>query len=60
MDKFDIYLREGPFSSDMEIVNLHPYKRTHWLCYINENYFDSYGCITPKKSSRFILKRNGN
>ena len=54
-----IYLRDGPFSSDIGIVNLHPTKGTHWVCYINENYFDSYGCICPKKLSKFIIKRNG-
>ena len=54
-----IYLRDGPFSSDIGIVNLHPSKGTHWVCYINENYFDSYGCAPPKKLSKFIIKRNG-
>ena len=54
-----IYLRDGPFKSDMGIVNLHPSKGTHWVCYINENYFDSYGCSPPKKLSKFIIKRNG-
>ena len=54
-----IYLRDGPFSSDIGIVNLHPTKRTHWVCYIKENYFDSYGCVCPKKLSKFIIKRNG-
>ena len=53
-----IYLRDGPFSSDIGIVNLHPSKGTHWVCYINENYFDSYGCVCPKKLSKFIIKRN--
>ena len=38
-----IYLRDGPFNSDSGIVNLHPSKGTHWVCYLNENYFDSYG-----------------
>ena len=54
-----IYLRDGPFSSDIGIVNLHPSKGTYWVCYINENYFDSYGCVPPKKLSKFIIKRNG-
>ena len=54
-----IYLRDGPFESDIGIVNLHPSKGTHWVCYINENYFDSYGCFPPKKISKFIIKRNG-
>ena len=54
-----IYLRDGPFKSDIGIVNLHPSKGTHWICYINENYFDSYGCVPPKKLSKFIIKRYG-
>ena len=43
-----IYLRDGPFQSDIGNNNLHPSKGTHWTCYINENYFDSYGCVCPK------------
>ena len=54
-----IYLRDGPFSTDTGIVNLHPSKGTHWVCYINENFFDSYGCVPPKKLSKFIIKPNG-
>ena len=53
-----IYLRDEPFESDIGIVNLHPSKGTHWVCYINENYFDSYGCSPPKKLSKFVIKRN--
>ena len=54
-----IYLRDGLFESDRGIVNLHPSKGSHWVCYINENYFDSYGCSPPKKLFKFIIKRNG-
>ena len=54
-----IYLRDGLFSSDIGMVNLHPSKGTHWVCFINENYFDSYGCAPPKKLSKFIIKQNG-
>ena len=59
LDNVNIYLRDGPFKSDIGIVNLHPSKGTHWVCYINENYFDSYGCVCLKKLSKFIIKRNG-
>ena len=55
-----IYLRDGSFSSDIGIVNLHPSKRTHWVCFKNENYFDSYGCPLPKKLSKVIIKRYGH
>ena len=59
LNDIGIYLRDGPFESDIGIVNLHPSRGTHWVCYINENYFDSYGCIPPKKLSKFIMKQNG-
>ena len=58
LDNVNVYLRDGPFSSDIGIVNLHPSKGTHWVCYINEIYFDSYGCALPKKLSKFIIKLN--
>ena len=54
-----IYLRDGPFKSDIGIVNLHQFRGNHWVCFINENYFDSYGCAPPKKLSDFIIKGNG-
>ena len=59
LDNVNIYLRDGPFKPDIGIVNLHPFKGTHWVCYINENYFDSYGIVCPKKLSKSIIKRNG-
>ena len=58
LNNVGIYLRDRPFSSDIGIVNLHPSKGTHWVCYMNENYFDSYGCVCPKKLSKFIINRN--
>ena len=54
-----IYIGDGPFESDIGIVNLHPSKGTHWVRYINENYFDSYGVVCPNKLSKFFIKRNG-
>ena len=60
LDGVGIYSRDGPFISDIGIVKLHPIEGTHWVCYINENYFDSYGCVCPKKLSNFIIKRNGD
>ena len=58
--KVGIDLRDGPFSTDIGIVNLHPPKKTHWVCHLNENSFDSYGCAPPKKLSKFIIKQNGH
>ena len=57
--KVKLYLRDGSLSTHIGIVNLHHSKGTHWVCYITENYFDSYGCSPPKKLSKFIIKRNG-
>ena len=54
-----IYLRDRHFEYDIGIVNLHPSKGTHWICYINENFFDSYGCVCPKNLSKFVIKPNG-
>ena len=54
-----IFLRDRAFSSDIRVVNLHPSKGTYWVCYINENYFDSYGVVCPRKLSKPIRKRNG-
>ena len=59
LNEVGIYLRDGPFESDIGIVNLHPSKGTHWVVYINENYFDSYSIVCPKKLAKFIIKRNG-
>ena len=58
--KVEIYLRGESFSSDIGIVNIHPSKGTHWVCYINENYLDSYGCVPPRKLLKFFIKRNGH
>ena len=54
-----IYLRDGPFTTAVGILNLHPIRGSHWVCYIDENYFDGYGVVCPKKLSKFIIKRNG-
>ena len=59
LDYVGIYFRDGPFKCDIGIVNLHPSKGTHWVCYINEIYFEGYGCVCPTKLSKFIIKRNG-
>ena len=59
LNNVNIYLRDGPFSSDIGIVNLHPTRGSHWVLYIHESYFDSYGITPPRKLSKFIIKRNG-
>ena len=55
-----IYLRGGPFESDIGIVNVHPIQATDWLLYFHECYFDSYGITPPNKLSEIIIKRNGH
>ena len=60
LDDVGIFLRDGPFSNDIGIVNLHPSIGTHWVCCMNENYFHSYGCVPPRKLSKVIKKRNGH
>ena len=59
LNDIGIFLRDGLFESNIGIVNLHPSTGTFWVCYINENYFDSYGIVCPKKLSKFIIKQNG-
>ena len=43
------YLRDGDFSTNYGIVNLHPGRGTHWVCYIKDYCFDSYGFTPDKK-----------
>ena len=38
LDIVVIYLKGGPFSSDVGMVNLHPSKGTHWVAYRKENF----------------------
>ena len=54
------YLGDGSFSSDVGTESLHPSKGTHWVAYINEKYFDSFGCSPPQKLSKIIIKRIGH
>ena len=56
-DDVGIFSRDGPFKNDIGIINLHPSKGTHWVLYISQYYFDSYGFDAPQKLSRFIIKR---
>ena len=53
-----IYLGDGPFKTDVGVVILHPFQGTHWVLFVQEGYFDSYGCSPPQKLSKFITKRN--
>ena len=55
-----IYLRDGSFSSDIGTVSLRPTKGTHWVAYINEKYFDSFGRSPPQKLSKLAIKGIGH
>ena len=59
LDHEEIYLIDGPFETIKGIVNFHPYRGSHWVLYINECFFDSFGFGRPQKLSEFITKRNG-
>ena len=52
-----IYMRDDDFNTDIGIVNLHPYKGTHWVCYIKNKYFDSYGCSPPENIKNYIKSK---
>ena len=47
------------FSNLIGVVSLHPSKGMQWVAYMNENYFDSYGCFPPHNLSKSITKRKG-
>ena len=44
LNNVGIHMGDGPYQSNIEIVNFHPTKGTHWVAYITETYFDSNGC----------------
>ena len=53
-----IYMRDDKFTTTRGIVNLHPTKGTHWVMFVNEFYFDSYGCPPPLNITKQI--KNGS
>ena len=44
---FDIYFKTDILTTKQGIINLSK-KGTHWVCYYNNFYFDSYGVKPPK------------
>ena len=54
--KVGIYLRDGVFLTSYGIVNLHPSRGPHWVLYIKDCLFDSYGCPPPKKFLNYLIK----
>ena len=57
LSEVEIYLRHGPFTTDMELVTWHPTKGPHWVAYNYQNNFGSYRYLPPQKLYRFIIKR---
>ena len=49
-------MREDKFTTTSGIVNLNPTKGTHWVMFVNEFYFDSFGCPPPLNIMSFINK----
>ena len=60
LNNVDKCLKGGPFSGVVGNVNLHQSKGTLWVAFINEKFFDLYGCAPPERVSRFNKKRNGH
>ena len=49
-----ILMRDDKFITTSGIVNLHPTKGTHWVMFVNEFYFDSYGFPPPLNITKQI------
>ena len=58
--KVGIYLRDGDFSTSYGVVNLHPSRGTHWVCYIKDCFFDSYGFLPAKKFPKYLKIKHQN
>ena len=55
--KVGIYLGDGDFLTSYGIVNLHPSRGTHWVLYIKDCYFESYGCSPPKNLFNYLKNK---
>ena len=51
-----MYMRDDKFYTTVGKVNLHPTKETHWVRFVNEIYFGSYGCSPPLNTTNHIKK----
>ena len=47
-------MRYDKFTTTSGIVNLHPTKGTQWVMFVNEFYFDSFGCPPPVNITKQI------
>ena len=57
LDNVGIYLQDGPFSTNVGILILHPSKGTHWIAYVNEFFFMFMVVVVPR--NYLSLLRNG-
>ena len=53
---YGIYMRDDKITTTCGIVNLHTTKGTHWVMFVKEFYFDSYGCPPPTNILNHIKK----
>ena len=56
LNSIGINMRDAKFTADSGIVNLQPTKGTHWVMFVTEFYFDSYGCPPPTNILNHIKK----
>ena len=55
----NVRLAKDEFSSNSAIVSLHAKRGTHWVCFVEKYYFESYGCAPPKHILKNIKVRHG-
>lgn len=53
IQNFGIYLSDGALKTKQGLINFDNKKGTHWVCYYENNYFDSYG----RKPDKRIIKQ---
>ena len=48
LNDIGIYLRDGPFKTNIGFVNQNPFRGTHWVSYMNEIFLFIWLCPTSK------------
>ena len=51
-----IKVRDGQFTTNAVVVNVHPTKRLHWVAYTGERSFESFGSPPPINIVAYIEK----
>ena len=57
--KMGIFLRDGTFLTNYGIVNLHPSKESHLVCFNKVCYFDPYACPPLENFPNFTKSKHG-